>query len=417
MRLLIFIICCLFLVTCSKKVSNKTISKSEDVTAYGKKLPKVQLTKREKIMLKPRCKDQEVYKDYITKFGLHDDRILRVNFHIMNSRDKSQNITGEKAKKWIHSLVKNANKRLYENHKMNLPDGNDTPQYFPGYQYQITTTKGRESDQGIYFHYDDELYYFMNKGKKKNNYNNDVIKKYAIDDDRVLNVFLMPAPKDSVISKSFNPPTTGIALGKSIKISGPIGPDPKPWKFATLLNHEIGHVLGLQHSWISHDGCDDTPKHANCWGQSDKPPCDGATSNNVMDYNGSQMAFSPCQIGIMKKNIAKPDSKQRDLFVESWCDYDPEYVIEIEGDEVWNGAADINKDINIPNGASLRIGCRLSLAKGASIVVAAGGKLILDEATLHNACGDKWKGIQLLTEGNKEGLVEYVGIVDIRDVE
>lgn len=37
---------------------------------------------------------------------------------------------------------------------------------------------------------------------------------------------------------------------------------------AQLLNHEIGHILSLSHSWStpnSSDKCDDTPPNPNCW--------------------------------------------------------------------------------------------------------------------------------------------------------
>ena len=55
--------------------------------------------------------------------------------------------------------------------------------------------------------------------------------------------------------------------------------------------HELGHSLGLLHTWNQDDGCDDTPRNAGCWGDT--------CSNNMMDYNASQSALTACQLGII----------------------------------------------------------------------------------------------------------------------
>ncbi len=62
------------------------------------------------------------------------------------------------------------------------------------------------------------------------------------------------------------------------------------------IKHEMGHVMGLDHSWISNDGCEDTPSNPNCWDQNN---CIGIQSNNTMDYNNCQCAFTQCQINKM----------------------------------------------------------------------------------------------------------------------
>ena len=48
---------------------------------------------------------------------------------------------------------------------------------------------------------------------------------------------------------------------------------------------------------------------------------------------------------------------------------------------------------------------------GASIRVRPGGRLYLDKARLHNACGDQWLGIIVESLGKKEGEVYRIGEV------
>ena len=65
------------------------------------------------------------------------------------------------------------------------------------------------------------------------------------------------------------------------------------WNASGLLRHELGHALGLYHSW-SGDNCNDTPNNPNCWDNT-QPGCN-PNSNNTMDYNVSQDALTRCQI-------------------------------------------------------------------------------------------------------------------------
>lgn len=69
------------------------------------------------------------------------------------------------------------------------------------------------------------------------------------------------------------------------------------------LRHEYGHNLNLRHSWISNDGCNDTPPNNNCWGNGAQ-----VCSNNTMDYNNHQCALTLCQVSKMHKRInQKPE--------------------------------------------------------------------------------------------------------------
>jgi len=147
-----------------------------------------------------------------------DLKFVRINVHLMNDMEGKANFSLKEGEDYFRKMLDNANQRLRDNRKMNLPVGNDTPVLDPAYKYVF---KGQNKhDNGFYSHRDAEHYYFKNKGKGKNNYNKAVTKKYAIDEENVLNIFSISHPQDSIGSKTYKAFGTGIALGNSLKISG-----------------------------------------------------------------------------------------------------------------------------------------------------------------------------------------------------
>ena len=391
--------------SCSKKVKSLMYTGAAEI----QEIADVQ-SKREKCD----CSNPNNYApdDRFPQF--EDVKYVRVNFHYPNSSDLKYNYTGEEAVNFSKGLLDSGNGKLMKNQKMNLPDGNETPVYDARYQYQLQKDNSTKTGYAVYEDKDDENWYFIKKGRNKNNYSRTIIKKFAQDEESVLNIFAMAYPPDSVGREGFSSGRAGIALGNSLKIAGiqKYGPT-SAWRFAALMNHEIGHVFGLRHSWYKNDGCDDTPPNPNCWSPKDEGKCAGVTSNNMMDYNNQQMAITPCQIGVVKLNMHKENRKARKLIVKDWCDFDASKTLTITEDTQLDRAIDMKGDIVIQEGKSLRLSCRVHMPKGGKIIVNPGATLILNGCKLHNDCGEIWGGIEVLSLGKITGKIEYLGKVRI----
>ncbi len=346
--------------------------------------------------------------------GVTTMKKVRINWHSVDDLTGKNNFTQEEGTMFYTNLTSNANYRLSLNKKMTLPIGNNTPVYDPSVRWVITPSVGYETNKGIYTHYQTNPLFFLNKGLNRSDFNSSVIKELGIGKDSILNVFVVPFPPDSMSKIKFKMNESGIALGNHVKLGGLKQTGKPDWFFATLLSHEIGHVFGLSHAWHS-DGCDDTPNNPNCWNYTDTPPCDKLVSNNLMDYNSEQMALTPCQIGMIHMKIADTLATERKLVIADWCVKDTA-IIHVRDTMEWLGGRDINKSIVVHKGGLLKVCCRLGMAKNTSITVQPGGKLILEEVTLHNDCNDGWNGIFLEKKGEVMGSIEAIGKVKLLDV-
>jgi len=353
-------------------------------------------------------------------------REVRVNLHFMRRSDGGGHFSKAKSREIGRYMIDLINDRNRENIKMNLPKGNRTPVLPLHFKFVLTPDPERPGDDGIYFHDDSELVYFVSHGKNANNYVQTHFEKYGVQKGKVLNIFIQPHHIDSVISKTYQPTSTGIAFPHKgwIKITGMHyflsesmrkyrgGAGPKDqWFFNGIFNHELAHVLGLNHSWQGFDPCKDTPVHSNCWNYG-SGPCKEAVSNNIMDYNAYQCAWTPCQLGIVHQKFATK-SVLRGLAKPTWCNFNFEGQVRIRDEQKWTGARDVTGNIIIESDGVLEIYCTVSMAKGSKIIIRPGGKLLLNNATLENYCGFPWKGIEVQERGDKKGAVKMIGNVQL----
>lgn len=136
----------------------------------------------------------------------------------------------------------------------------------------------------------------------------------------------------------------------------------------------------------------------------------------MMDYNAYQEALTPCQIGRIHAQVADEKNAQRKLLVRSWCHRRPVMDWLLTDSVSLNGARDLEGNVTIASGAVLRISDRVSMPNGGKITVQLGGKLILDNCRLHNACGLDWGGIVVEQKGKIHGEVVVIGTVKIENV-
>jgi len=175
--------------------------------------------------------------------------------------------------------------------------------------------------------------------------------------------------------------------------------------------HEMGHSLGLSHTnrdnWgpcnpTMNDGCDDTPNPTQGNPCEWNNPTPTNSNNNIMDYNATCNALSPCQIGRIHEYLT---SDGLPYIQEIYCEYQPSSPVIIESGEniTWRSRRYFNTDVIVRNNAVLTILCQVHFPRGASLIIERGGKVILDGGELTNIdrCpNDMWRGVQV--HGNRD---------------
>lgn len=363
------------------------------------------------------CLDSDLYIPDTNRLTLSPVRYIRVNAHVVDNDAGTANFDRPTGERYIRALFEAANYYVGRNERMWLPFGNTTPPLPPRYQYVLTGRENDPTDSGIYFHRDSR--YFQHDKTSRRFYSaqqREIFDTLGVRSGEVLNIFFVEHPTDSLHSPTYRPSSDGVGYPKWVKIVGQFHRYDERKSRHTLeelvdhqsgiLNHEIGHTLGLAHTWASNDGCDDTPKNPNCWNLNErKPPCDTweNISNNMMDYNAYRRALTACQLGKIHQGFHF-DQVQRGLLRPDWCIYDSTATVVVRRREHWPRAVDLSGDILIKRRGELSVSCTVNLPKGARIRIESGGKLIVDGGRLRNDCGEQWLGIET-AEGSSSGSI------------
>ncbi len=338
-------------------------------------------------------------------------RYVRINIHVVRKSNKTGNFSDSSGKAYIKKLVSEANYNLQNNQKMNLPIGNQTPVLPIGYQYVLTGEN--PNDDGIYFIDDHEVYLFDGSNIPQIA-TSTLFDRYGKQKGKVINIFLMEN-KDST---DYN--GRGIGYPDWVKMSSSYANfkrDFGTWFMVGLFNHEVGHSLGLWHTWDGGSGCPDTPTHPNCWNHEPEGICKVA-SNNMMDYNANDNALTPCQIAIVQYNFTQSQPYgSRSKLIENWCIYKPDSLTTIAENQntVWKKTYDLEGDITIAQNASLTIKSRVNLPKNAKIYIAKNAKLIVDGGLITNLCQEQWAGIEVWGASNASKKRNYAASVILKN--
>jgi len=320
-------------------------------------------------------------------------RTVRTAVHFFDTTDSLHHWDRDYATKYASVLVRAASDHFGRNAKMNLPADNDTDVLDANIKLDLDLSN-------VYFHYTDEDCFFIKKGKNSNRYDRKMGRTYVNGDESMIHIFIMPFHPDELKSGRQKLESTGIALGNTIKLAGIYEQKKAAWDNAGLLAHEVGHVLGLRHTWNGGDGCKDTPHNSNCWNTSDKPPCEGITSNNLMDYNATQAAITPCQINTMHTNMANPGRLASRLVAPLSCTNKKSVSWTINSKQKWDQAIALPGDIVIEKGGELCISSYVSTASDTKIIVKKGGILLLDGALIAPRCDSSEPSI-IIHKGGK----------------
>ena len=331
-----------------------------------------------------------------TEYVYYQTHYIRTYFHFFDDLKGSLNYSEQEAYTFINQLLTASNDRFQKNDKMNLPLGNDTPVLDSKIRIRHSQYNGRP---GMFFHRSDSPEYFIKNGKAKNLYSRQVLSEFGVGGDSIVNVFVLPFDPVQLSNGEQKLEKTAIALGNCIKLPGPKQLNEPGWNYSAIFNHEMGHILGLRHTWKYNDDCADTPLHSNCWNYDGPPPCDTEYSNNLMDYNTHQSAITPCQINLMHSAIGRSGSKANRVAIDDWCNRDNLHEIVIKDRERWDSPMMLRGNLIIEGSGMLSISSMVHLPRDAVVKIKKGGTLILDGATFYNACNESWGGLHVHPKG------------------
>ncbi|PID89815.1 MAG: hypothetical protein CSB01_00110 [Bacteroidia bacterium] len=227
---------------------------------------------------------------------------LRVTFHICQDDNGMGNFKDNATHRdfLINQILRHMNSTMSGLEPMNLATSSP----------YVEDSRIRFVLANIYFHQDNKGFCYA----QKPTYGNYVYNKFVTQNpdcdfkDNSVHIFF-GEDTDSTV-------TSGIASGFGDKRWVAMGNTYRNflnggnfWSSGTLLCHELGHSLGLTHTWDG-DHCSDTPDNTNIW-------CSNLGSNNMMDYNCNQNSLTECQVHHMHWHLLGNNGNISDCLINS----------------------------------------------------------------------------------------------------
>lgn len=185
------------------------------------------------------------------------------------------------------------------------------------------------------------------------------------------------------------------------------------WAALSLANnmyHEIGHTLGLLHTYSStccpetmstsdFDYLDDFFGGTNSCPQLSMPTAnwcnvgpDNTCSKNWMGAYTTQISreATPKQLGRVHRSTMLASTRK---YFTPNTSYLPDHVV--SSNEVWDFNIRMYGNIRIKSGATLRVRCNVKMPPGSKIIIEENGALIVDGGTITDIEDKTWQGIQV----------------------
>jgi hypothetical protein len=287
---------------------------------------------------------------------------------------------------------------------------------FPNFPPHISDSRVEYECVGIYFYYDDIMFKATQFGTFYN-----YVKTNFVDNN------VDPTRLSDALPIFFTQGALGYAgiatsIGGDLDFSAPqgvlttLGQTAGDWYANEHILHEIGHLMGWRHKYedeyldpnhpdfLSDVFLQNNPfcSSSNVWGTCYSPTCgnnftpSNNCDNNVMSGQDNKW-MSPLQMGRRRRVLSLASTRQyvKDLIS------DHVNVVNINSNETWDFDIQMYEDIVVKSGNTLKVTCKINMAREGKIIVEKGAQLIVDggEITTWSKSG-AWDGIYIEGSGN-----------------